>query len=232
MWDLWLFLRGYIVKAKGIWYYKCNTKGCNCNRNAESLHDQFAGILEQYTLKSEPLVPLIEKQMLATYYKFSEEEGDNKSIFEGRIKEIDKDITWQKERLKKGEIPYDLYLDFVKDYEDEKKKVAEELENGSKGVSNPELCVNFAVNYSTKLAPIWSSASYSSQQKLQFLLFPEGIFYNRAEDRCRTTGINEAFAYIAEQERLLQKCKSRTSLKNIESMAWVVPTGIEPVSKV
>lgn len=58
------FLRGYLVKAKGIHYYKCNTHGCNCNRNAESLHKQFNGILEDYTLKSEPLVPLIEKQML------------------------------------------------------------------------------------------------------------------------------------------------------------------------
>ncbi len=150
--------------------------------------------------------------MLATYYKFSEEEGDNKSAFEGRIKEIDKDIAWQKERLKKGEIPYDLYLDFVKDYEDEKKKVAEELEKGSRGVSNPELFVNFAVNYSTKLAPVWSSANYTDKQRLQFLLFLEGIFYNRVEDRCRTTGVNDAFAYIAVQKWLLQKCKSRTSL--------------------
>jgi hypothetical protein len=33
-------------------------------------------------------VPLIEKQMLATYYKFSEEEGDNKSAFEGRIRRL------------------------------------------------------------------------------------------------------------------------------------------------
>lgn len=142
------------------------------------------------------------------------------------------DIAWQKERLKKGEIPYDLYLDFVKDYENEKKKVAKELENGSKGVSNPELCVNFAVNYSTKLAPVWSSASYTDKQRLQFLLFPEGIFYNRAADRCRTTGVNDVFAYIAVQERLLQKCKSRTPLKNFESAAWVVPTRIELVSRV
>ena len=77
------------------------------------------------------------------------------------------------ERLKKGEIPYDLYLDFVKDYEDEKKKVAEELEKGSKGVSNPELCVNFAVNYSTKLAPMWSSASCTINKGFNFCSFPK-----------------------------------------------------------
>ena len=226
------FLRGYIVKAKRIWYYKCNTKGCNCNRNAESMHSKFTSILEGYSLKSEPLAPLIEQQMLATYYRLSEEKDDDKTTYDKRFKEINKDVAWQKERLKKGEIPYDLYLDFVKDYEDEKKKITEELAKGSKGVSNPELCVNFAVTYSTKLAPVWSSASYTEKQRLQFLLFPEGIFYNRAEDRCRTTGVNEAFAYIAEIEQFLKESKSRTSLENFESAAWVARTRIELVSRV
>ncbi|RYF87204.1 MAG: hypothetical protein EON98_01300 [Chitinophagaceae bacterium] len=167
--------------------------------------------------------PLIEKQMLATYYKYNEEKDDDKLTFEKRLKEIDKDVAWQKERLKKGEIPYDLYLEFVADFEKEKKTITDELAKGSKGVSNPELCVNFAVNYSTKLAPVWSSASYTEKQRLQFLLFPEGIFYNRAEDKCRTTGVNGVFSYVAGLERLLQESKSRTSLKKLESAAWVAP---------
>ena len=170
--------------------------------------------------------------MLATYYKLSDEKDDDKISFEKRLKEIDKDIAWQKERLKKGEIPYELYLEFVADFEKEKKAITNELAKGSKGVSNPKLCVNFAVNYSTKLAPVWSSATYTEKQRLQFLLFPEGIFYNRAEDKCRTTGVNDVFSYIAELERLLQESKSRTSQKNFESAAWVARTGIEPVSKV
>jgi hypothetical protein len=69
---------------------------CFIDRNAESLHEQFTGILDQYTLKSEALVPLIEKQMLATYYKYNEEKDDDKITFEKRLKEIDGDIAWQK----------------------------------------------------------------------------------------------------------------------------------------
>lgn len=44
--------------------------------------------------------------MLATYYKYNEEKDENKITFEKRLKEIDGDIAWQKEQLKKGEIPY------------------------------------------------------------------------------------------------------------------------------
>ena len=226
------FLRGYIVKAKGLWYYKCNTKGCNCNRSATSLHEQFTDVLNNYSLKSEPFVPLIKKQMLATYYKLNEEKTDNKSTFIARLKEIDRDIARQKERLKKGELPYELYQEFVGEYEAEKKKITDKLAKASKGVSNPELCVEFAVDYSAKLATTWAFSTYTDRQRLQFLLFPEGIFYNRTEDKCRTTGINPVFRYIEDLERVLAQNKNRTPSKNLESAAWVAPTGIEPVSKV
>lgn len=226
------FLRGYIVKAKGIYYYKCNSKGCNCNRSAEKLHKQFKGILEEYTLKTDSLAPLIKQQMLATYYKLTEEQTEDESIFERRLKEIDRNIERQKERLKKEEIPYELYLEFVGGYEQEKKKIVQEMTTGAQGVSNPELCIEFAVNYAAKLTPMWTFANYTEKQRLQFLLFPQGIFYNRKEDRCRTFGVNPVFGCIAALARVSGERKSRISSKNFESAAWVAPTGIEPVSGV
>jgi site-specific DNA recombinase len=226
------FLRGYIVKAKNIHYYKCNTKGCNCNKNAKSLNKSFLEGLFKYTLESVSLIPAIKKQMLATYYKFNMEEAGEKTILENKLYDIAKNVERLKTRLKNEEIPYDLYLEFLADFEKEKKEIADQLAKCSKGVSNPEKCIEFAINYSMKLPSVWSSAKYSDKQRLQFLIFPEGLFYNREEDKCRTDNANEVFQYIAELKRLLQESKSRTHLKKIESAALVVPTGIEPVSKV
>ncbi|HTL10552.1 MAG TPA: hypothetical protein VL307_19890 [Chitinophagaceae bacterium] len=79
------------------------------------------------------------------------------------------------------------------DYENEKKKIQEELTPASKGVSNLELCVNFAINYSTKVAPVWTSASYTERQRLQFLMFADGLFYDRKKDKSRTDNANDAF---------------------------------------
>ncbi|MEO5562795.1 MAG: hypothetical protein ABIR18_05150 [Chitinophagaceae bacterium] len=47
------FLRGYIVKVKGLYYYKCNNRGCNCNKNAEGLQDIFLRKLSEYSLQDE-----------------------------------------------------------------------------------------------------------------------------------------------------------------------------------
>jgi len=48
-------LTGYIVKAKGIYYYKCRTTGCRNNKNAEKMHRLFEELLSQYTVREEPI---------------------------------------------------------------------------------------------------------------------------------------------------------------------------------
>jgi len=69
--------------------------------------------------------------------------------------------------------------EFVADFKQERKEIEEELAKPAKGVSNPEKCIDFAISFSMKLATVWSSANYHDRQRLQFLVFPEGIFYTR-----------------------------------------------------
>lgn len=39
---------------------------------------------------------------------------------------------------------------------------------------------------------------YKEKMLFQFMLFPEGISYNKQKDRCRTTKINSVIRYFAE----------------------------------
>lgn len=161
--------------------------------------------------------------MLATYYKLTEGELDDKTAILNSIQEVDNKLARQKKRLKEEEITYDLYLEFKGEYEKEKKELQDELANSGNGVSNPQECVDFALDYSLKLPSLWSSAGYTERQRLQFLIFPEGIFYNRKEDECRTHNANGAFQYIAELKRLLEESKSRTIFKMQNTAALVAP---------
>jgi hypothetical protein len=43
-------------------------------------------------------------------------------------------LRGKKTRLKKENIPYDLYLEFLRDYEKEKKEIQKELTPGAQGV--------------------------------------------------------------------------------------------------
>lgn len=47
-------LRGYLVKAKNLYYYKCdNGSRCSCNVSAKKLHQLFESILDNVSLKGE-----------------------------------------------------------------------------------------------------------------------------------------------------------------------------------
>ncbi len=45
--------------------------------------------------------------------------------------------------------------------------------------------------------PNLSHIIYIAKQRIRFLLFPEGITYNKKTDECRTPRINSVFAYVA-----------------------------------
>ena len=114
----------------------------------------------------------------------------------------------------------------------EKKELQDELAKSGNRVSNPQECIDFALDYSLKLPSLWSSAGYTEKQRLQFLLFPKGMFYDKKKDECRTDEVNGVFSYIADVAQVLKQSKIRNSKKNFDVAALVVPTGIEPVSKV
>ena len=48
----------YLVNKKGLYYYKCNTKGCKCNKSAKRMHEEFISLLSSYEIDKKHFVPL------------------------------------------------------------------------------------------------------------------------------------------------------------------------------
>ena len=96
-------------------------------------------------------------------------------------------------------------------------------------VSNLDKCVDEIINYASKLATTWDLAAYAEKQQLQFLLFPEGMFYNRKNDQCRTSRVNEVFRDMAQQASDLTENKNENNTSVLFSSPLVPRTGVEPV---
>jgi hypothetical protein len=79
---------------------------------------------------------------------------------------------------------------------------------------------------------LWGLADYDRKTRLQSLIFPEGILYNKEKDRVRTIRTNYLFAQIPSLVRLLDDSKKNDRCKKGSNSHWVVPPGIEPGSKV
>ncbi|KEO75453.1 hypothetical protein [Anditalea andensis] len=120
-------------------------------------------------------------------------------------KELVKKIMRLEERYINEEIDSELYYRYVKKFKQEKDETDKLLAKSSKRGSNLEKCIDLAMDFSTKLAQKWDSYDYVTKQQIQKLIFPEGIFYDRKKDECRTSRINFVFLYIAHIQQVKSK---------------------------
>jgi hypothetical protein len=71
-----------------------------------------------------------------------------------------------------------------------------------------------------------------SEDTLQEIAFPGGILFDRKNDSYRTERVNSLLELTHSFSKAFQGNKNGQTKENFNLPAWVVPTGIEPASKV
>jgi site-specific DNA recombinase len=225
------FLRAYKAYKNQKYYYKCNTIGCNCNMKADTLHKSFESKLSEFSLDlDEGMQYLISQQMIAEYNRLNENKEDNIKNIDKQLNEVNKKLERLEERYVLEEITKDMFDKFQAKFIEERKDIEKEFAKFGKGVSNLQEYIDTAFRASSKLATEWTSADYNDRQTLQYLVFPEGIYYNRKKDECRTPKVNEAFRYIAGVARVLGQKEKRELQFELHIPSLVARTGIEPMT--
>jgi site-specific DNA recombinase len=84
-----------------------------------------------------------------------------------------------------------------------------------------------AINLSAKLNAAWHSADYIGRHKIQYLVFPDGISYNRKNDECRTLRVNEIFRALASLAQVSEKEKPNFSSEKLGLTGWVEVSGVK-----
>lgn len=190
------FLRGYEVKARKIHYYKCNTLGCGCNKSAKDLHQSFYEKLKQYTFQEEHK-DLFKYQLEATFKQLNESKESDITQLQKQLEEVNQKIERLKERFVTEEIDKELYQQFIAKYKQEKEGIEQQFQKTEIRVSNISEYVNTSLNIALKLPEIWASVNYEAKHKLQYLVFPEGMYYNKKNNECRTPKTNSVFSLIS-----------------------------------
>ena len=70
------------------------------------------------------------------------------------------------------------------------------IENPSLSSSNLELAIDKAFTLSESLEKIWVDGDLKQRQKLQNLVFPSGLGYDKSNDQARTPKVNAIFGSI------------------------------------
>ena len=225
-------MRGYMVKRKKIYYYKCSTPGCCNNKNANSLNKLFEKILSHFDLSTcDKLVPLLKKQMTATFNQLTKDKEDDSLQIKARHETLKQKIERLEERFIEEELNPELYKKYLNKYQSEKKEIELELMKATGKKLNLEECIDFTIHFALKAASLWRSDDYYIKQRIQNLVFPEGIRYNRKMDACRTSRINIFFYHIARLAQISGNKKSGKTELKFDFAAPVVWAGIEPATQ-
>ncbi len=222
---------GYIVKNKNLWYYKCRTIGCYNNRSANKMHNDFIELLKPFQISlSNNASVLIKKEILFNLSKFSQQRQQESLNYKSQLIAVNNKIDRLEERFILEEITKEQFLKFSDKFKQERLEINKQLEKCAVKVSNLEKSVENLMSFSSNLPSLWTSSTYTDKLKLQKLVFPKGIRYNKENQQCRTVEINPLFSYIAHLKRVLEEKKIGINEVDFKYSDLVDPAGIEPAT--
>ncbi|CAN5460486.1 recombinase family protein [soil metagenome] len=218
----------YIVKKKNLYYYKCNTIGCQCNKSVKHLHNRFEELLSIYET-NKAYVPALKDMLMEAYNDTVDKSEVNVKDLNTKVTELKQKLEKVEERFAYGEIDRDVYDKISKKLKLEIDELKEVVDQSKLILSNPLEVVNKTLEITSNLVNLWVSGDSEEKRNLQILLFPSGILYDRENDNYRTTEINSIITLTHSFSEGLRQNKNGLREKNSRQSALVVRTGIEPV---
>ena len=168
--------------------------------------------------------------MAYTYDSATKETRNQNAGLKKTLTEIESKIESIEERYALGEIDTDIYQKFKDKYKGQRKELLSKIKNPTMTSSNLNNAIEKAVQLSGSLQDIWVNGDLKQKQKIQHLVFPNGLGYDKPNDRVRTTKVNTIFSVIPSLSKKIEDIKKGESIPVNQFSDLVSPTGFEPVT--
>ena len=217
---------GYL--QKGIYYYKTRHAGEPVNERADIINELFKKELSLYKIQNKyrEKIELKVKELVTEKLK---DQIKAKESQKKKITELANKIDQLELRFIEREISKDLYEKYKEIYSLEKKQLEEESTKSQIKSSNLEKAIKKGVEILSNPLLLWERSDYDDKQRLQYLMFPEGIRYDKQNKKVRTPRVNSVLTAIVDVARVLEDGNKKATSKSGFISCSVAGTGIEPV---
>lgn len=222
-------LTGYIVKAKNLYYYKCNKIGCKCNRSASAMHKLYVALLKKYQVDEESR-EMLQEQLLMTYDRLTSSDISIMALRKQRLGELHAKLEQVEERYAYGEIDREVFEKVGGKLKAEITTLNKEVDNSKNKISNPAKFIDHSLEICINLSDLWLSSEYYEKIKLQDLAFPGGILFDRKNDNYRTLEVNSILELTHSFTNNFKENKNGQTRNFSDLSGLVAPVGIEPTS--
>jgi hypothetical protein len=80
------------------------------------------------------------------------------------------------------------------------------------------------------LLTVWNVSDYTEKQRLQYVIFPKGMYYDRKNDTVRTDEVNFIFSQIALLTKITGESNNEHPNNSVGMFGQVEREGFEPLS--
>ncbi len=226
--DSGLPFTGY--KTKGNWYYKVKRAAVPVNVRADTLNTLFVARLKAFEYKKSEKAKLKKLLLDKLRQRFAQSFEESKGL-KKKVSEKAAQLDTIEEKFVLGDITKELYQKFSAKYKEELQVLEAELRKNNADGSNLEKSVENCLNIAQNLSGAWLAGDYAVKQRLQTLVFPAGITYNKKNGAVRTKRINTLFSEIEPPARDTKENKKGNPGGDCLKYSSVPRTGFEPARR-
>ena len=192
---------------------------------ADRLNELFSATLSEYCI-DKSLSTVLEKKVLDVINEKLKDEHQDSKIIKDKLKELQVKKINLEDRFINEEIPLDLYKKYNEKYNLEEQALKQEMGNYLEISSNLEIAVKKGLKIAQNIGQVWVSSDFDNKTKIQKLVFPEGIAYDRQKNEFRTFRVNTIFSLIADVARVSEQKKIGQPLKVNRNSRLVAQKGL------
>ena len=215
--------------GKDIHYYVCWNKGCKQNNSAKIVHESFGNTICGYGLPDD-MTNLLVAQMKKTFAYMNQDSAEQTSSLKNRLTKIGKDIKQVEDNwaMATEQRQIDICKRKLNELDDEKELIENELQKVESISLNLPKYIEYGIKMKNNLFNIWQLAELGEKKKIQNLVYPDGIIFNKEIGLIEPLSVNKFIA--------LNTCKptdntikeKRTTSRNDQLSPFVPEAGLEP----
>lgn len=214
---------------RDVYYYVCSRKGCKFNNQVIAIHESFTNYLSNVAVK-DVNKSLFEKQLKKVYEVMNEQNKLDAQNMKTELSKLKKqlnqiELNWAIENdIKKKEILW-------RNVEISEKRILEielALSKIENSILNLDDFLKYAVDLIYNPLKMWNNLRLGDKQRLQNLMFPEGILFDKKNEHIEPISINQLFEINDIESISYEDIKKELLSKKTEKSPFVPRAGLEP----
>ena len=140
---------------------------------------------------------------------------DDIAVLRKKLSTIEKDMKECRLRYASGKIDDETFSIAIQEFEERKGEILLGIEKYETELSNSQCPIDKLMLTCSNIACLWNESDLETQRKVQFLIFPDGILWDKQMKQYRTLKCNDFFEIIS---RISSTYKKETEGENSSSV--------------